>query len=98
LNNKVKLSLNDNPQNAGNFEVFNKEKSLKKISFNYNRSESNLGQANENALSDYKIVDSIETVFDKIHTDRTDSQFWKIFVLLALLFLIAEILIQKFVK
>lgn len=98
LNNKVKISFNDNPKTAGNFEVFNKDKSLKNISFNFDRTESNLGLANVSALADYKIVDSIETVFNKIHTDRTDSQLWKIFIIMALLFLIAEILIQKYIR
>jgi Aerotolerance regulator N-terminal len=98
LNSKVKMTFNDNPEIAGNFGAFSKDKLLKNISFNYARTESNLDLTNENAVSDFKIIDSIGSVFDKIHTDRTDNNVWKIFLILALLFLIFEMLIQKFVK
>ena len=98
LNSKVKMTFNDNPEIAGNFAAFSKDKLLKNISFNYARTESNLSLANETSLSDFKIVDSIGSVFDKIHTDRTDNNVWKIFLILTLLFLIIEMLIQKFVK
>lgn len=98
LNNKVKLSFGDNPQLAGNYEIYNRNTALKNISFNYNRIESNMTQTNENLLSDYKIVSHISTILDKINTDRTDSQIWKIFIIFALMFLIAEIFIQKFIK
>lgn len=97
LNNKVKLTFNDYPQQAGNFGVFNKEKRLRDIGFNYNRSEGNL-ESNAALLDDYKVIDSIESVFDTLQQDRTNSDIWKWFVLLALLFLTTELLIQKFVK
>ena len=98
LNSKVKMTFNDNPEIAGNFGAFTKDKLLKNISFNYARTESNLNLVNENAISHFKIIDSIGSVFDKIHSDRTDNNVWKIFLILALLFLIFEMLIQKFVK
>ena len=98
LNSKVKMTFNDNPEIAGNFGAFSKNKLLKNISFNYARTESNLDLANKNAVSDFKIIDSIGIVFDKIHTDRTDNNVWKIFLILTLLFLAFEMLIQKFVK
>ena len=98
LNAKVKMNFNDNPEIAGNFAAYANDKILKNISFNYARTESNLDLVNENAISDFKIIDSIGSVFDKIHTDRTDNNVWKIFLFLALLFLITEMLIQKFVK
>ena len=98
LNSKVKMTFNDNPEIAGNFGAFTKDKLLKNISFNYDRTESNLDLANENAVADFKIIDSIGSVFDKIYTDRTDNNVWKIFLILTLLFLVLEMLIQKFVK
>jgi Aerotolerance regulator N-terminal len=98
LNSKVKMNFNDNPETAGNFGAFSKDKLLKNISFNYARTESNLELANENAVSDFKIIDSIGNIFDKIHSDRTDNNVWKIFLFLTLLFLVFEMLIQKFVK
>ena len=98
LNGKVKLTFNDFPEKAGNFGVFNQKERLQNVSFNYNRTESDLAQANENVLSDYKTIDSIDTVFDSLQTDRTDNQIWKWFVIFALLFLVTEIAIIRFVK
>ena len=98
LNTKVKMIFNDNPTEAGNFSIFNKTRFVQNISFNYNRTESNLALANPDAVANFREIDDIETVFNTIQTDRTDTQIWKWFVILALLFLVLEVLIQKFVK
>ena len=98
LNNKVKITCNDYPQQAGNYGVYKKDEFLKNISFNYNRTESDLAAANENILSDYKIIDSVETTFDTLQTDRSNTEIWRWFVILTLLFLVTELFIQKFVK
>ena len=98
LNNKIKMNFNDYPEQAGNFEIYNKKEWLENISFNYNRTESDLAQANENLLSDYKIIDSTSTFFDTVQTNKTDNQIWKWFVIFALLFLLTEMAIIRFVK
>lgn len=98
LNTKVKMTFGDNPAEAGNFGIFNGANLVQNISFNYNRTESNLSLANPDVASNFKEIDDIETVFNNIQTDRTDTQIWKWFVILALLFLALELLIQKFVK
>ena len=98
MNTKVKMTFNDSPSEAGNFSIFNGINLLQNISFNYNRTESNLALANPDATNNFKEIDDIETVFNTIQTDRTDTQIWKWFVILALLFLALEVLIQKFVK
>lgn len=98
LNNKVQLVFNDYPEQAGNYGIYNKKDWLENISFNYNRTESNLASANEDAVSEYKTIDSIATVFDTIQTNRTDNQIWKWFLIFALLFLATEMAIIRFVK
>lgn len=98
LNNKVKMTFNENPAEAGNFFIVNDKTRVKNISFNYNRSESDLGLANPDAIGDFKEINDIESVFNSIEVDRTDTQIWKWLVLLALLFIALEIIIQKFVK
>jgi hypothetical protein len=98
VNDKVKLTFNDFPVQAGNFGIYNQNERIQNISFNYNRTESNLAQANKDALSDYKTIDSIDTVFNSLQTDRTDNQIWKWFVIFALLFLVTEMAIIRFVK
>jgi hypothetical protein len=98
LNSKVKLMFNELPIQAGNFGVFNKKEVLENISFNYNRSESNIKSVDENVVSDYETSESIASLFDTLQTDRVDNQLWKWFVIFALLFLAIEMAIIRFVK
>ncbi len=98
LNNKVRLTFNGYPQQAGNFTIFKQNQALKSISFNYQRTESDLFNDGSSLLSDYKIANSVDDVLTAMQTGRTDNEIWKWFAVLALLFLLAEVLIQKFVK
>ena len=95
MNNKAKLTFNDLPKEAGNYGIFNQNKLIKNVSFNYSRTEGNIDISNIDALSNYKIVESIESVFDTLKFDRQDTSIWKWFVFLTLLFLLLEILIQN---
>jgi hypothetical protein len=98
LNNKVKMIFNNYPEQAGNYEIYNNKERIENISFNYNRAESDLAQANESVLSDYKTIDSIPTFFDSLQTNRSDNQIWKWFVIFALFLLLTEMAIIRFVK
>lgn len=98
MSTKVKMTFNDYPEQAGNFGIFNKETWIENISFNYNRTESDLAQANEDIVSDFKTIDAIRTVFDTLQTNRTDNQVWKWFLIFALLLLAIEMAIIRFVK
>ncbi|WP_309642081.1 BatA and WFA domain-containing protein [Flavobacterium sp.] len=98
LNSKVKLTCTDYPQQAGNFAIVKQEELLKNVSFNYNRTESNVNTDSENLLSDFTVKESIENYFDTLQTDRSDNNLWKWFVIFTLLFLLLEVLIQKLVK
>lgn len=98
LNSKVKLTFNDNPKEAGNFSVYNNNQPIENISFNFNRIESNLANINTDAISDFKEISNVDSIFDTLQANRADNQLWKWFVLLALLFVALEVLIQKFVK
>ena len=98
LNKKVKLEFNDYPIFAGNFGIYKKEELVRNISFNYDRSESNINQSKTNLLSDYKVLKSLDSVFNNLLSDRSNNEIWKIFVILTLLFLFLEVLIQKIIK
>jgi hypothetical protein len=98
LNNKVRLVFNGLPEQAGNFGVYKQDELLKSVSFNYGRTEGDLRDANTGVLSDYKIVGSVDSVYDTMLTDRNNNELWKWFVILALVFIVTELLIQKFVK
>lgn len=98
LNNKVKLSFGNYPETAGNYSIYKGEQNLKNISFNYRRSESDLSLQNKGLLDDFKKMSSIATVYDDIQSGRTANELWKWFVIGALIFLLLELLIQKFIK
>ncbi len=96
--NTIKINCFNNPINAGNFQIIQDKEQVGFVSFNYNRDESNLENISTNFLENINQLDSIESFFDKIILARNDSEIWKWFVGFSLLFLIIEILIQKFVK
>ncbi len=98
LSNKVKLTFNDLPEQAGNFEIYTKTERVQSISFNYDRTESNLIRSNENVLYDYKTKDTIETIFNTLQSNRADNQIWKWFVIFAIGFILLEMAIIRFVK
>ncbi|MEW5675922.1 BatA and WFA domain-containing protein [Flavobacterium enshiense] len=98
LNNKIKLSFGDYPETSGNYSVLKNKENLKNISFNHARTESDLSQKNANLFDDFTSVSSVATVFDDIHSTRTGNEIWKFFIIATLLFLLLELLIQKFVK
>jgi hypothetical protein len=98
LNAKCKLSFGDYPEEAGNFEVIKTKNSLKKISFNYPRTESDLTQVTTANFENFTKVNNIATVLNDIASERTSNEIWKWFIIATLVFLITELLIQKFVK
>jgi hypothetical protein len=98
INNKVKLTFNDYPEEAGNYEIYNQKEFVEKISFNFDRTESDLSSGTENVLSNYKTIASVAKVFDTLQTNRLDNQIWKWFVIFALLFLVTEMAIIRFLK
>ncbi len=98
LNTKIKLTLGDIPQKSGNYFVEKKDVNLKNISFNYARTESDLEKINENIFSNFDKVDTLSTIFNEIESDRSSKDFWKWLIILALIFILCELLIQKFVK
>jgi hypothetical protein len=98
LNNKVKVSFGDYPDKAGNYSIFKGADNLKNISFNHARTESNLGLQNKAVLDKFTSADSVATVYNEITSARTASEMWKWFIIGSLIFLIFELLIQKFVK
>ena len=98
MNNKVLLSFHENPTIAGDFGIYKQEEFLQNISFNYDRTEGNLNLYNAALLSDFKVINSVDAVFNTLQTDRSNNEIWRLFVILTLLFLVIEVFIQKLVK
>ncbi|MBB3122878.1 hypothetical protein FHS04_000366 [Mesoflavibacter sabulilitoris] len=97
-NNKVVIKTNDLQENAGVYEVKNKNEILEYVSFNYNRNESDLTYQNLENIEGINVSNSVKEAFNTIKNDTKVDELWKWFVILALVFLIIEMLILKYFK
>lgn len=98
LNAKCKLSFGDYPEKAGNFEVIKNQESLKKISFNYARTESDITAINSGNFDTFTKVNNVSTVLNDLASAQSNSEIWKWFIMATLLLLCIELLIQKMIK
>ena len=92
------LETEDYPNNAGILNVKNKEEVLENLSFNYNRSESNLNYYDLKSLNVDNTNNSLASTINDIKSSTTINALWKWFVIFALVFLIIEILLLKYLK
>lgn len=98
FNNKVVLETINEPIIAGTYSINNKTDVLKKISYNYDRNESDLVYQNILNSDQIKQSNSITEIFDSIKSDSKVNALWKWFVIFALALLIIELVILKFFK
>ncbi|MFD2587213.1 BatA domain-containing protein [Croceitalea marina] len=96
LSNKVRLTFNDNPKEDGTYSLLGAQDTLKNLSFNFSRDESVLRYRDITALNASTIQNSVTTLFEKLAKDNSITQYWKWFIIFALVFALVEVLIQKF--
>lgn len=96
--NKVSLYFNEELSEDGNYDVIDKNEKLKNISFNYPRSESKLQYQDIQTLYATSKPESISDLFQELEKDDRVNELWKWFVILALVFALIEIGIQKYFK
>jgi len=96
--NKVTLSFSENPREDGIYSIVDNQKTYQNLSFNHPRDESDLSYSDLSTIKNASKSSTIEGLFDTLQKDSSITELWKWFVILALLFLIMEILIQKFIK
>lgn len=96
--NKTALIFEDLPLTDGHFMVSENGTRLKGLSFNYDRAESDLKYADPENLRADTIYTAIGGLFESLEKEGSITAFWKWFVILALLCMLAELLIQKFLK
>ena len=94
--NKVSLSFNDNPKEDGIYSLMNANDTLKNIGFNFNRKESALRYTSLDDINSDQVQKNIPQVFQKLAKDNSIIEYWKWFVIFALVFALVEALIQKF--
>ena len=96
--NKVELITDSYPDMAGIVSVKNKETFLKNLSFNFNRDESDLNYINTEDVMGFSINNSVASALKDIKSATNVNELWKWFVIFAVVFLIIEMLILKFLK
>ena len=94
----VVLETEDFPNMAGILNVKNKETILQNLSFNYNRTESNLSYYDLKTVKDLNVESSLATTINNIKSNTSINALWKWFVIFALIFLIIEMLLLKYLK
>jgi hypothetical protein len=94
----VAIETDDLPNKAGIFKVKNKDVELQNLSFNYNRDESILSYYNLNQIENATVDSSLATTINTIKSNTNVNALWKWFVIFALVFLIIEMLILKYLK
>lgn len=98
LSNKVSITTNETPETAHTYAITNNDEILEHISFNYNRSESNLTYQDLGSVKHATISNSLPQLLTNLKSDNNINALWKWFVIFALLFLIIEMLILKYFK
>jgi hypothetical protein len=98
LNAKCKLTFGDYPEKAGNYEILKNNESLKSISFNYARTESDITALNSRKFDTFTKVNNLSTVLNDLASAQSNSEIWKWFIIGTLLLLSIELLIQKMIK
>jgi hypothetical protein len=96
--NKTSISFGENPVQDGHYLITYDGNPLKGVSFNYSRDESALAYAPLASLTADSRDTDIAGLFESFENANRVDALWKWFVILALCCLLAEMLIQKFLK
>ena len=95
---KVKIFTTPYLLNSGNYQVTSNDKAVNSISFNDDRSESNLSYFDLNDFENISIYNSVQEYFAQSKAASEITALWKWFIIFALIFLAIEMLLIKFLK
>ncbi|MDT0644045.1 BatA domain-containing protein [Zunongwangia sp. F363] len=95
---KIQITTDDLPETAGNYQVLYRDETIEQLSYNYNRSESELQYINMETLENADVIDGLDTYFENENALSEIHALWKWFVIFALVFLLLEMLLLKFLK
>ena len=96
--NQINIITKNDPYNAGNYDITKDDAVIDIVSYNFNRQESILSYSNPKNWDDTNLYSNVNDLFNNIALDNKINSFWKWFVILALLFLLIELVILKFYK
>ncbi|WP_025743826.1 BatA domain-containing protein [Aquimarina pacifica] len=96
---KVRITTEEVPTQAGVYSLEDQNKnSIQHVSYNYNSIESDLQYYSLITNEAYEVSESVTELFDQIKEDSSVNELWKWFIIFALLFLLIEILLLKYLK
>jgi len=98
LTEKVSISTQNVPEKAGTYSVIKALDTLEWVSFNYDRSESQLRFLKLSSNPNVTLSNSLPQLLNNIKSDHKIHALWKWFVIFALLCLVLEMLILKYFK
>ncbi|MEZ4797779.1 MAG: BatA domain-containing protein [Flavobacteriaceae bacterium] len=98
FSNKVTITTNEAPELAQTYAIIKNNETIEHISYNYNRSESDLNYQDLSQIKNVRVSNSLPQLLTDIKSDNNNNALWKWFVIFALLFLIIEMLILKYFK
>lgn len=96
--NLVRLNLDDDPVVPGHYTVMRDSLKLKTLSFNLDRGESVMEYSDLKTSENLQVYQNVPEVFDELESQNEVGSLWKWFVIFAMIFLLTEMLILKFLK
>lgn len=96
--NKIRITTKSKPLKAGFYNIKQQENVLKKIAYNYPKTESSLNFLDISSATNQTISTSVKNTLEDINSENKIQWLWKWFLALAIVSLLIEILILKFFK
>lgn len=101
-NDQISISTQEFPLLPGIYTLSDQQNEFQKLAYNYDRVESNLILNNlkelETKHTNVQFFDSTSDAIKDVNDSHKNRNLWQLFIILALVFLILEILLQKFLK
>ncbi len=98
FSNRTTLNFDEYPSEDGIFDIILQDTIVSKISFNYPRTESELRYADLTNAPVASLSEDIPGLASNLEDRNKLKELWQWFIILALLFVLAEVLVQKFMK
>lgn len=101
-NKQININTQEFPLLPGIYTVADQQNEFQKLAYNFDRAESNLILNNlkdlETQHTNVQFFDSTSAAIKDVNDSHKNQNLWQLFIILALVFLILEILLQKFLK
>lgn len=96
--NATALQFDEFPKLPGFYQLMYQSDTLQTVGFNIPRSEAHFATSIAQTWEDFPNIQKLDRFFADYQAERTESNWWKVFVMLVALMLFVEVLIQKFIK